>query len=82
MLPGQLFSTDRVLYLLTAAIVTAGALVGYLVHPTLYLLSITVGIALVVIGMADATGMGLFLARLPSLAELPVAARRLARGRF
>jgi hypothetical protein len=44
----------------------------------MYLLSIALGIALVMVGMADATGMGLFLARLPSTAELPVIARRIA----
>lgn len=76
------FTYQRTFALLLAIVMVAGAVVGYITHPAMYLLSIVVGAALVLFGLADATGMGLFLARLPSTAELPVIARRMAaRGR-
>lgn len=69
---------QRLFALLLAIAMVAGMVVGYITHPAMYLLSILIGAALVLSGMADATGMGLFLARLPSTAELPVIARRFA----
>jgi hypothetical protein len=73
------FTSQRIFLLLLASLAVAGAVMGYVTHPAMYLLSIAIGVALVLVGMADATGMGLLLVRLPSMAELPVVARRLAR---
>ncbi len=58
-------SLERQVRIAAGALVFAGALLGYFVHPAWMALSGLVGAGLVFAGLTDTCGMGMLLARMP-----------------
>ncbi len=61
----KVISLERQVRIAAGALVLAGVILGWRVHPGFYGLSAFVGAGLVFAGITDFCGMGLFLARMP-----------------
>lgn len=61
----RVISLERQVRIAAGALVVAGVLLGWLVHPAFLGLSAFVGAGLVFAGVTDTCGMGLLLARMP-----------------
>ncbi len=61
----QTISLERQVRIAAGALVVLGVLLGWLVHPLLYLIAASVGAGLVFAGITDTCGMGMLLARMP-----------------
>jgi rhodanese-related sulfurtransferase len=63
--PGKVISLERQVRIAAGALVLAGVLLGWLVHPAFYALCAFIGAGLTFSGITDWCGMGLLLARMP-----------------
>lgn len=61
----QTMSLERQVRIAAGALVLLGVLLGWLVHPALYLLTAFVGGGLIFAGLTDTCGMAMLLAKLP-----------------
>lgn len=61
----QTMSLERQVRIAAGALVLLGVLLGWLVHPALYLLAAFVGGGLILAGITDTCGMAMLLAKLP-----------------
>jgi predicted branched-subunit amino acid permease len=61
----KVISLERQVRIVAGALVLAGVVLGYFVHPGFIRLSAFVGAGLVFAGITDWCGMGLLLAKLP-----------------
>lgn len=61
----QTMSLERQVRIAAGALILIGVVLGWLVHPAIYLLSAFVGGGLIVAGLTDTCGMAMLLAKLP-----------------